>query len=1209
MNEDFLFCVSSWQYRDEYDELYEDIDDNNTYSNKYNKKFVIRLFGRTEKGKSVTVSVTDYKPSFYIKLNEKYTKLDIAALYRNIQDMMGNFSKTIIGYEIDKFHDLYEHFCNEEKFIFMKLDFNSIEGYNFCKRKLNYQTFNINSRIHPIPKKFETYEHKMMPIFDFIHNNNIASANWNILKGGKYKKDIINKTTTDYTFTINWKHVTGYDGPEKKLAPFKILSFDIECTSGDGSFPQASRITDKIISIGSVLTTYGKDDIDYQHMISLNTCSSIPNTEIVECENEKDVLLQWKKLIQKLDPDFIIGFNIFGFDIDFMKQRAALPSINCLEEFSKLGRISTDVCNYKELYLGSSGLGDNYLKFFEISGREQIDVMKMAQQDFKLVSYSLDKVAETLLKTPGKVIDKRYSEDYEGFRYEIETDVSKIKKKDFVKIDIDGFMTNDKFLVSAVKRKENIIIIYMDEDLIGNNTKINVSLAKDDIKPAEMFASYAQGPDERARINKYCIQDCALVSKILNKMDLITQRMAMGNVCHVPFGFIITKGQGIKCLSLFGKTCKAKKYLIKDIKPPPKDIENEGYEGAIVFEPLKGMHDNATVLDFNSLYPSMEMADDMSHETLVKDEKYLGLPEYYYRTETYLDNDGEEITQTFATKKCNVDSKGNQIKGKYGIVGSILDMLITERKKAKKEMNKANDPVIKKVFNGKQLALKITANSIYGQLGAGVSPIRCKEIAAATTAGGRRMLILAKDHAEKDFPKILNKLYKCLKKNNMEKFNEILDDELEDRENIEFIEGLKKDLLFLFDNFTINIKVIYGDTDSNFFNYNLKLLNGKIPPFYTRLKWNYKIGLIQSKFLKIRLPSPHNMEFEKVITPTVLLEKKSYLGNKYEEFVNIPELDLLESQGKFNEIDEFSKTVDVHYYGKFSRLIMGYALKRRDSCVAFHKILSKAIDIVLNENNVEKSINFLKQELKNIIDGKYSIWDFVTTKTLSSKYKGLKMTTTPNGKKDEKGTWAWDDVKCGVAHVRLCQKMKQRDPGNVPNVNDRIAFVNIMHENKKKMLQGELIETPDYVLSNNCRIDYLHYITNQFRNNTVLFFKVVYDGIEKIFDDIEKEENEKNALYFTKLNAENKIKHFSERNIDIKIDNSKSFYDHDNEINFNYGKANEIKHTRMLDYEKSREEEIIKNMRRRNRKMRKEKEEEIIKNMRGSKMRNDKTDV
>ena len=88
--------------------------------------------------------------------------------------------------------------------------------------------------------------------------------------------------------------------------------------------------------IGSTFIKYGEDKPYLNHCIVLDTCSqpnNIENCEIETYNTEKDVLLAWTRLIQSENPDLLTGYNIFGFDYQFMFQRA--EELGCLEEFLK----------------------------------------------------------------------------------------------------------------------------------------------------------------------------------------------------------------------------------------------------------------------------------------------------------------------------------------------------------------------------------------------------------------------------------------------------------------------------------------------------------------------------------------------------------------------------------------------------------------------------------------------------------------------------------------------------------------------------------------------------------------------------------------------------------------------------------------------------------------------------------------------------------
>jgi hypothetical protein len=89
---------------------------------------------------------------------------------------------------------------------------------------------------------------------------------------------------------------------------------------------------------------------------------------------------------------------------------------------------------------------------------------------------------------------------------------------------------------------------------------------------------------------------------------------------------------------------------------------------------------------------------------------------------------------------------------KRGILPRILMKLLAARKATRAQIKKEKDPFRRSVLDGLQLAYKVTANSLYGGVGAEVSSLYYKDIAASTTAVGRRHLHLAKDYVKEHYP-------------------------------------------------------------------------------------------------------------------------------------------------------------------------------------------------------------------------------------------------------------------------------------------------------------------------------------------------------------------------------------------------------------------------------------------------------------------------
>ena len=126
-----------------------------------------------------------------------------------------------------------------------------------------------------------------------------------------------------------------------------------------------------------------------------------------------------------------------------------------------------------------------------------------------------------------------------------------------------------------------------------------------------------------------------------------------------------------------------------------------------------------------------------------------------------------------------------------------------------------------------------------------------------------------------------------------------------------------------------------------------------------------------------------------------------------------------------------------------------------------------------------------------MFQGKYDIKYFLTSKTLKMK--------------DSYADWT------RIAHVVLADRIAIRDPGNCPQSGDRIPFAYIEIENlTKDTLQGDRIETPDYIRQKKLKLDYELYMTNQIMKPSLQFLELALPNAEKIFNDWKiKIENDK----------------------------------------------------------------------------------------------------
>lgn len=870
----------------------------------------------------------------------------------------------------------------------------------------------------------------------------------------------------------------------------KTGNIDKICSILNASFPKIEG--DRARQIGLKFIRYGEKTCFKNILISYGQCDKIADTNVLNAQSEEHLLQTMRAVLHKYDPDFIIGYNIFNFDFPFLYDRA--EELGILVDFCKLGRIP------EKISIMTEKKGKVKTKFLEIPGRIQIDIYKILQREQpNLESYKLDNVCSHFIKSSIKKMERL--ED--GRTKMVVDDMSGIYADNYIhllfqegytenKLEI-GIDKKSKFRVVEAKRegKDNVLII--DEDVYDDMNKYKYklwSLAKDDLSPKELFRCFKGTNADRALIGKYCMMDVNLCIELINKLQMITNNMGMANVCITPLNWIFMRGQGVKILSLISKFCKNEKYLL------PTLLVNKGdgqkYEGAFVLPPIPGVYLDKyiTVLDYNSLYPSSMIAENLSHETycgaMCRCEEHLDMEAITNKVHNYYEKEAAICTKCIELNKdtpknewlgiagierikaqglgyediphdiyhCTFTKTGH-IKSKTkigvrlcrfvqfannekGILPRILKGLLQARKDTRTKMvfesirldndevyegvmvdvdggivvkdisfkpispvipedkiverkNKFNDFMIS-VLEGLQLAFKVTANSLYGQIGAKTSAVFLKDIAASTTATGRKQLLTAKDYVETRYD---------------------------------------------------GAKVIYGDTDSIFVDFQPKDTDGNLITGKAGLERSIELGKEVSKGIRQVLKNPQNLGYEKTFWPFIIFSKKRYVGNKYEEDPN-----------------------------KFKQASMGIVLKRRDNCPLVKIFFGGVIDILMNKRDYKAAQDYVDSCCNNLIQGGYPIEKLTISKMLNAHYKNPDQ----------------------IAHKILADRIGEREPGNKPQNGDRIPYVFIYAPNEK--LQGNKIENPQYVLSNKLKLDYKYYITNQISKPVGQIFALFIEKLE-----------------------------------------------------------------------------------------------------------------
>jgi DNA polymerase delta subunit 1 len=666
----------------------------------------ISIFGKTEEGKSICVTTT-FDPYFFVKLPKGTKPSDVTRLYNDINALRRDH---VTSYSLTKQKDVWG-FQNNEEFHFMHLNFKTLEA----RRKVN-SIFMYNNDF----KKYHVYESNIDPVLRLMHRTGIQSTGW-LDTGPNCVRSHLAKTDIDL-WCNDWCTLTPVARDD--IAPFVVASFDIECNSSTGKFPDADVPEDACFQIAISLCTFGSEEpYDKTCFCYKKTDPNLEGSNIISFDTEKEMLLAFKEYLNKQDIDIMTGWNIFGFDLEYIYKRAAM--VGCGLDFYDLGKLRESECHLVSKKLSSSALGDNFLKLLPMPGRFIFDMFHEVKKGYKLDSYKLNEVSK----------------------------------------------------------------LYLGDQKI-------------DMAPKEMFARYLEGDPVKLReVAEYCVKDTLLPHRLIKKLCTLLNLLEMAKATWVPIAFLVERGQQIKVFSQLSKKARELGYMVPTIKYGA--IPEEPYEGATVLEAQKGAYYTPiTALDFEALYPSIMMAHNLCYSTYVMNEKdYGNVPGVEYETFKV----GEK-TYKFA-------------QGVPSLLPAILLELKQFRKKAKKDMAAATGSM-KEVYNGKQLAYKISMNSVYGFTGAGKGILPCVPIASTTTCRGRGMIEETKNYVEANFP---------------------------------------------------GAKVRYGDTDSVMVEFDVGDRKGK-----EAIEYSWELGERAADECSALFKKPNNLELEKVYWPYFLYSKKRY---------------------------------------------------------------------------------------------------------------------------------------------------------------------------------------------------------------------------------------------------------------------------------------------------------------------------------------------
>lgn len=691
---------------------------------------VLRLYGITQEGQSVCCHIHGFLPYFYVKCPTDFCETALESFRCALSDA----SKACVAH-VQLVHRRSIYGYQKDATPFVRVYMYNPQGVPKARDACESGAVGMlrNGSGEYTTGRLPTYESNFDFVLRFLVDTTMVGVSWvEIPDAGRYmveRHSITSHTQLELHVTqdVLVPHSPFEAGkPEwMRIAPFRILSFDIECAGRKGIFPEPEH--DAVIQIASQITLQGDGGVPrYRVVFTLGTCLEIAGTSVVCFEKEEELLQAWRDFVVTVDPDIITGYNIINFDFPYLYKRAEQLHADAFPYLTRL-RGTPMKMELKRFQSKQAGNRDSYE--VTLAGRVIIDLILAIRASYKLRSYSLNSVSYLFLKE---------------------------QKEDVAHSEITGLQNGDD--------------------------------------------------TTRHRLAVYCLKDALLPLRLMEKLMLIVNQCEMVRVTGVPLSYLQSRGQQIKVVTQIYRKARLKELLLPYMRAEKVDTK---YEGATVIEPKKGYYDRPiATLDFASLYPSIMISHNLCYSTLL-----MGMS----------DAERERLFTPDQVERSPVGAYFLRANTQAGVLPEILQELLSARSKAKEDLKKATDPFMKQVLEGRQLALKVSANSVYGFTGAMVGKLPCLDISRSVTGYGRQMIDLTKRLVEDKYSK----------KN-----------------------GHPADS-----------QVVYGDTDSVMVDFGLSSLARAI-----------ELGTEAAAFVTSHFVKPVKLTFEKVFLPFLLMKKKRYAG-------------------------------------------------------------------------------------------------------------------------------------------------------------------------------------------------------------------------------------------------------------------------------------------------------------------------------------------
>jgi DNA polymerase elongation subunit (family B) len=803
---------------------------------------VIRIFCLNKHNNTVCLNVRDFTPYFYIELPEtvsnsdlddkgnlimmeeniKWTKDNVKLLdnelkktyfkyNKPVQCSLKNRKKLYYVHKNDKMKDKYT------KFLLYR--FNTNKDFRTFKYKLN-TTVNIPG-IGGVSMKL--HEFNVSPVLQLVCEQNIPMAGWVEIEGGE---GVVEKETScEFEFEVSCKDLHEPTEDCGNTPDPVVLSFDIEVySSNPDKFPDGNKFSDCIFQISCVFWRINDKKLD-NYLLTIGDADEkiVGEDEDVKTlcyDSEAKLLIGFIKLIHKHNPHLITGWNILGFDINYIITRSQLLLLE--DELSSLGMVKGKCCTQIDTSWSSAAYGKQSFSYYDWDGRIIIDLLTFARREIKSENYKLETIASLYVKAHKDPLT--HKDIFRGYEYGV------LRLDEFGEEGIKLLSVVGKYCVKdsiLVQRLFNVFDMWIG--LTEMSAVCNV--------PSSYLYTKGQQVKVYSQVYKYCYD---------NK--------------------IVVENNGYECKD-------NERYQGAYVKEPEPGI----YHYVVPFD-FKSLYPTLIVaynIDYSTFVIDEKIPDDLchviewdeEHEYDIHDCIHCGKRTRGERTALRNKLVSKSFTTSITCENCDMKFEtgydnikcyeGTEIKKdkispptdtfkdvyKYrflkepkGVLPTIITNLLDARSDVRKYMKTlktkmkelsgddlTNTKNLVSILNKRQLSYKVSANSMYGALGVRKGMLPLMPGAMCVTAMGRFSLHKAAEH--------------------------------------------------LIDKY--GVKWIYSDTDSTYVQF------PGVPP---EKLWEHSKQIEKEMLRDKVFPDPMVLEFEEAIyDPFFILTKKRYMWRYYHE--------------------------------------------------------------------------------------------------------------------------------------------------------------------------------------------------------------------------------------------------------------------------------------------------------------------------------------